>query len=193
VREAAEFCDYVAARRPALLRTAYHLTGDRSDAEDLLQTALTMTYLRWDQIRDRTSLDGYVRRTMVNINISTWRGRHLEEYAIGDVPDVPDTNDHATRSEIRDTLRRLLDKLPQRQRAAIMLRYFDDMSEAEIAETLGVSVGTVKSSVSRAMARLREAVQHEGTGEQSRHVEHDAGSAPDHFRDQAVRDDALPG
>jgi DNA-directed RNA polymerase specialized sigma24 family protein len=75
-----EFHDFVAARRPTLLRAAMLLTADRSDAEDLLQSALTKTYLAWNRIHDRAALDGYVRRTMVNINISWWRRRKLEEY-----------------------------------------------------------------------------------------------------------------
>jgi RNA polymerase sigma-70 factor (sigma-E family) len=150
-----EFHDFVAARRPTLLRAAMLLTADRADAEDLLQSALTKTYLAWGRINDHGALDGYVRRTMVNINISWWRRRKLEEYPTEELPDTP-VADHTDRSELRDGLERLLGRLPARQRAAVVLRYYEDLTETEIAETLGVSVGTVKSTVSRAMAKLRD-------------------------------------
>jgi RNA polymerase sigma-70 factor (sigma-E family) len=150
-----DFRDFVAARRPTLLRAALLLTADRAEAEDLLQAALAKTYLAWDRIKDRTALDGYVRRAMVNINISWWRSRRLEEYPTDEMPDTP-VADHTGRSELRDALERLLNRLPARQRTYIELRYFDDLTETEIADALGVSVGTVKSTVSRAMAKLRE-------------------------------------
>lgn len=155
-----EFTGFVAARRASLLRAALVLTTDRSDAEDLLQAALARTYLAWERINDRTALDGYVRRAMVNINISWWRRRRLREYPTDELPDMP-VADHARHSELRDTLERLLDRLPARQRAAVVLRYYEDLTEGEIAETLGVSVGTVKSTVSRAMAKLREDAERE--------------------------------
>jgi RNA polymerase sigma-70 factor (sigma-E family) len=150
-----EFHDFVAARRPTLLRAAMLLTADRADAEDLLQSALTKTYLAWGRINDRSALDGYVRRTMVNLNISWWRRRRLEEYPTDELPDTP-IADHTRRTELRDGLDRILDRLPARQRAAVMLRYYEDLTETEVAEALGISVGTVKSTVSRAMARLRD-------------------------------------
>lgn len=157
-----EFHDFVAARRPTLLRAAMLLTADQADAEDLLQSALTKTYLAWNRINDRGALDGYVRRTMVNINISWWRRRKLEEYPTDELPETP-VADHTGRSELRDRLDRILDRLPARQRAAVVLRYYEDLSENEIAEALGVSVGTVKSTVSRAMAKLRDEVAREFT------------------------------
>ncbi|WP_344597682.1 SigE family RNA polymerase sigma factor [Actinomadura vinacea] len=150
-----EFRDYVAARGPALLRVAMQLTGDRAEAEDLLQAALAKTYLAWDRIVDRGSIDGYVRRAMVNTQISWWRRRKLEIYPTDELPDQP-VDDHTRRSELHDALGRALDRLPERQRLAVMLRYYEDMPEAEIAEVLGVSIGTVKSTVSRAMAKLRD-------------------------------------
>jgi RNA polymerase sigma-70 factor (sigma-E family) len=155
-----EFQDFVAARRAALLRAAATLTTDRTEAEDLLQAALAKTYVAWERINDRTALDGYVRRAMVNINISWWRRRRLEVYPTDQLPELP-VADHSPRSELRDTLERLLDRLPARQRAAVVLRYYEDLTEHEIAETLGVSVGTVKSTVSRAMAKLREDAERE--------------------------------
>ncbi|HEY8480045.1 MAG TPA: SigE family RNA polymerase sigma factor [Spirillospora sp.] len=151
-----EFRSYVAERGPVLLRAANQLTGDRAEAEDLLQAALAKTYLAWDRIQDRAAVDGYVRRAMVNTQISWWRRQRLEVYPTDRLPDRPSADDHAVRAEMRDALGRALGRLPERQRLIVMLRYYEDMSEREIAEILGVSVGTVKSTVSRAMARLRD-------------------------------------
>jgi RNA polymerase sigma-70 factor (sigma-E family) len=148
------FRDYVTARSRSLLRAAYLLTGNRADAEDLVQAALAKTYLAWDRIEDRSALDGYVRRAMVNTHISWWRRRRLEEYPTDEIPDQP-VADHSGTSELQDSLRRAVDRLPQRMRAAVVLRYFEDMTEAEVADALGVSLGTVKSTVSRAVAKLR--------------------------------------
>lgn len=148
------FRDYVRSRRRALLRTAYLLTGNAADAEDLVQSALVKTYRAFDRIQDRSALDGYVRRAIVNTHISWWRRRRLEEYPTDEIPEQA-VIDNADTSDLQDSLRRAIDRLPQRMRAAIMLRYYDDMSEAEVAEVLGVSRGTVKSTVSRAMAKLR--------------------------------------
>ena len=148
------FRDYVTARSRSLLRTAYLLTGNRADAEDLVQSALAKTYLAWDRIEDRRAVDGYVRRAMVNTHISWWRRRRLEEYPTDEIPDQAVADPSGT-SDLQDTLRRALDRLPQRMRAAVVLRYVEDMTEAEVADVLGVSLGTVKSTVSRAVAKLR--------------------------------------
>ncbi len=148
------FRDYVTARGAALLRMAYLLTGNQADAEDLLQAALAKTYLAWRRIEDRSALDGYVRRAMVNTHISWWRRRRVEEYPTDDLPDQP-VSDRVDESEMHDSLSRALRRLPERMRAAVVLRYYEDMSEAEIAGVLGVSLGTVKSTVSRAVAKLR--------------------------------------
>ncbi|WUH99515.1 SigE family RNA polymerase sigma factor [Spirillospora sp. NBC_00431] len=150
-----EFREYVAERGTMLLRAATQLTSDRAEAEDLLQAALAKTYLAWDRIEDPAAVDGYVRRAMVNTQISWWRRRKLDVYPTDRLPDRP-VDDHTGRSEMRDALGRALRRLPERQRLAVMLRYYEDMSEREIAEVLGVSVGTVKSTVSRAMAKLRD-------------------------------------
>lgn len=148
------FREYVRARSRALLRTAYLLTGNLADAEDLVQSALAKTYLAWDRIEDRGALDGYVRRAMVNTHISWWRRRRVEEFPTAEIPDQA-VADHAVSSDLQESLRRAIDRLPQRMRTAVMLRYYDDMTEAEVAEALGVSLGTVKSTVSRAVAKLR--------------------------------------
>ena len=150
----AAFRDYVQARGTALLRMAVMLTGNQADAEDLVQAALANTFLAWDKINDRAALDAYVRRAMVNTHISWWRRRRLEEFPTDQLPDQA-VADHARESDTAEVVRRALDRLPERMRAAVMLRYFEDMTEPEIAALLGVSLGTVKSTVSRAVARLR--------------------------------------
>ncbi len=149
------FRDYVTTRSRALLRTAYVLTGNVADAEDLVQAALAKTYLAWNRIEDRGALDSYVRRAIVNTHISWWRRRRVEEYPTDEIPDQA-VADHAGASDLQDSMRRAVDRLPQRMRAAVMLRYYEDMTEAEVAEVLGVSLGTVKSTVSRAVAKLRD-------------------------------------
>jgi RNA polymerase sigma-70 factor (sigma-E family) len=148
------FRDYVRERSRALLRTAYLLTGNRADAEDLVQSALAKTYLAWDRIQDRGALDGYVRRAMINTHISWWRRRRVEEFPTDEIPDQA-VADNGVSSDIQEALRRAVDRLPQRMRAAVTLRFYEDMTEAEIAEVLGISLGTVKSTVSRAVAKLR--------------------------------------
>jgi RNA polymerase sigma-70 factor (sigma-E family) len=148
------FHDYVTTRGGALLRMAFVLTRNQADAEDLVQSALAKTYQAWDRIEDRAALDGYVRRAMVNTHISSWRRRRLEEYPTDEIPDQA-VDDHASDSALQDALRRALDRLPHRMRVAVVLRYYADMSEAEIADFLGISQGTVKSTVSRAVAKLR--------------------------------------
>jgi len=150
----AVFHEYVTQRGPALLRIALLRTGNRADAEDLLQAALAKTYLAWDKIHDHAAIDAYVKRAMVNTHISWWRRRRVEEFPTQDVPDRA-AAEQLPPSELQDTVRRALDRLPQRMRAAVVLRYFEDMSELEIADALGVSRGTVKSTMSRAVAKLR--------------------------------------
>jgi RNA polymerase sigma-70 factor (sigma-E family) len=130
------------------------LTGNSADAEDLLQAALAKTFIAWNRIEDRAAVDGYVRRAMVNTHISWWRRRRVEEYPTDEIPDQA-VADHAVASDLQATLRRAIDRLPQRMRAAVVLRFYEDMTEAEVAEVLGVSLGTVKSTVSRAVAKLR--------------------------------------
>jgi len=149
-----EFREYVRTRRRALLRTAYLLTRNEADAEDLVQSALAKTYLAAGRIEDRSALDGYVRRAIVNTHISWWRRRRVMELPTDDLPEeaVPD---HTVSSDLHETVRRAVDRLPGRMRAAVMLRYYDDRTEAEVAEMLGVSLGTVKSTVARAVAKLR--------------------------------------
>ncbi len=151
----AEFSAYMAARQPALLRTAYLLSGDRATAEDLVQTALAKLYLSWDKVHTRDSVDGYVRRILVNENNSLWRRAWKRtEVTTELVPDhaVPDDYDDGRSAAVWE----LVKSLPRKQRAVVVLRYYEQLSEAEIAHTLGISTGTVKSQASRALAALRD-------------------------------------
>jgi len=152
------FSSYVRARGPVLLRTARSLTANPSDAEDLLQTALTKTYVAWERIEDHRALDGYVRRALLNTRTSQWRKRKVDEFACDELPEpeLGGVDDPAEQQALHDAMWRAITKLPARQRAMVVLRYYEDLSEAQTAEVLGVSVGTVKSAVSRALGKLRE-------------------------------------
>jgi RNA polymerase sigma-70 factor (sigma-E family) len=153
------FASYVRARQPVLLRTARSLTANPSDAEDLLQTALTKTYVAWERIEDHRALDGYVRRALVNTRTSQWRKRRVDEFVCEELPEpepVHGADDPAEQQALHDAMWRAIMKLPARQRAMVVLRYYEDLSEVQTAEVLGVSVGTVKSAVSRALGKLRE-------------------------------------
>jgi len=152
------FTSYVRARGPVLLRTARSLTANHSDAEDLLQTALAKTFVAWERIEDHRALDGYVRRALLNTRTSQWRKRKVDEFACEELPEPAGTPaaDPAERQVLHDAMWRAVMKLPDRQRAMVVLRYYEDLSEAQTAEVLGVSVGTVKSAVSRALGKLRE-------------------------------------
>ncbi|NNN37356.1 SigE family RNA polymerase sigma factor [Streptomyces sp. S3(2020)] len=151
------FSSYVKARQPVLLRTARSLTANPCDAEDLLQTALTKTYVAWERIEDHRALDGYVRRALLNTRTSQWRKRKVDEFATDEIPE-PELggDDPAEQQALHDAMWRAIMKLPARQRAMVVLRYYEDLSEVQTAEVLGVSVGTVKSAVSRALGKLRE-------------------------------------
>src|SRR5215470_16848464 len=148
------FGEYVRARSHTLLRAAQAMTGNRADAEDLLQATLVKAYQSWDRIDDPAALDTYVRRVMINTHISGWRRRRIDEYPTDELPDSPEA-DVTGESDLHDMMQRALDRLPRQMRAALMLRYYDDLTEPEVAARLGVSVGTVKSTVARAVAKLR--------------------------------------
>lgn len=151
-----EFRAYVAARSPALLRTAFLLTGHHHDAEDLLQQTLAKTYLAWRRIQDRGAVDAYVRRVMVNAHTSRWRRRRVDERPVEQLPEPSSDADSTADHDLRDALWQALGDLSRRQRAMVVLRYYEGLTEPETAALLGVSVGTVKSTVSRALARLRD-------------------------------------
>ncbi|WP_344575002.1 SigE family RNA polymerase sigma factor [Streptomyces lunalinharesii] len=160
------FASYVRARGPVLLRAARSLSANPNDAEDLLQTALTKTYVAWERIEDHRALDGYVRRALINTRTSQWRKRKVEEFACDELPEpdpVP-APDPAELQGLRDAMWRAIMRLPPRQRAMVVLRYYEDLSEAQTAEVMEVSIGTVKSAVSRALAKLREDPELAGLG-----------------------------
>lgn len=152
----AEFTAYVQERRASLYATAYHLTGDRFEAEDLLQSALFSTYRAWDRISDKAAVGGYLRRTMTNLHISAWRRRKLNEYPTEELPETPGETDAMRGTELRAVLWQALARLPEVQRTMLVLRYYEGRTDPEIAEILGISVGTVKSSIWRSLRRLRE-------------------------------------
>lgn len=156
VAEVHAFTDYVRARGPVLLRTARSLTPNPADAEDLLQTALAKTYQAWDRIDDKRAVEGYVRRTLINTRTSQWRRRRVDEYATDELPEAQQpAADPAEEQAVRDAVWRAVRRLPPRQQAMVVLRYYEDLTEVQTAEIMGVSVGTVKSAVSRALAKLR--------------------------------------
>jgi len=154
--EAEGFAQFVEARRRALLRTAWLLTGDWALAEDLVQTALVRSWPRWERIWRRGHPEMYVRRVMVNTWAGWRRRRWRAEQPSGAVPDSPAAGDLAAEAALRVAVRGALGSLSDRQRAVLVLRVFDDLSEAQVAEVLGCAVGTVKSTMARAVARLRE-------------------------------------
>ena len=153
--EAEGFAQFVEARRRALLRTAWLLTGDWALAEDLVQTALVRSWPRWERIWRRGDPEMYVRRVMVNTWAGWRRRRWRAEQPSGAVPDSPAAGDLAAEAALRVAVRGALGSLSDRQRAVLVLRVFDDLSEAQVAEVLGCAVGTVKSTMARAVARLR--------------------------------------
>jgi RNA polymerase sigma-70 factor (sigma-E family) len=147
------FVDFVAHRGAALGRTAFLLTGDWSSAEDLLQTSLARAYPRWDRIV-RDDPEAYVRKVLVNTWSSWWRRKWRGEHPTDEVPDRPGRDPYAD-ADRRDAVRQALGRLPTKQRAVVVLRFHEDLSEAQVAEFLGVSVGTVKSQTAKALAKLR--------------------------------------
>lgn len=147
------FAEFVTARSPRLLRTAYLLTHDWAHAEDLLQTALVRAWSAWGRIE--ADPEPYVRRILVNVYASWWRRRWRQvERSTSHLPEHP-TADEISRVDGRDAVWQAIGRLPKRQRAVLVLRYFEDMTEAQIADAMGISVGTVKSQATKALAKLR--------------------------------------
>ena len=145
----ATFDDFVAARSRALLRTAYLLTHDHALAEDLLQTSLTKAWFAWRRIEG--DAEPYVRRILVNTYASWWRRTWNGEHPTDDLPERAAAEAGAEPTDLWQAMARL----PRRQRAVVVLRYFEDLTEAQTADLLGCSVGTVKSQCSKALAKLR--------------------------------------
>jgi RNA polymerase sigma-70 factor (sigma-E family) len=152
------FREFVVARSPALLRTAWMLTGDARSAEDLLQTALARTWPHWEKIAEGRP-EAYVRRVLVRTHASWLSRRWRGESPTADVGAVVDTgkDDHAAADD-RMMLAAALADLPVRQRQAVVLRYFDDLSVEAVAELMGSSLGTVKSQSAKGLAKLRSAL-----------------------------------
>lgn len=154
-----EFREFVATRSAGLLRTAYFLTGgDVHDAQDLLQTALMATARHWGRIVQRDQPEAYVRRALARHQINRWRSRaRRPETLMSAPPDHAAGGEEQARVELRHGLLAALRVLPPRQRAVVVLRYYEDRPESEVARLLGVSVGTVRSQTAKALAKLRAA------------------------------------
>jgi RNA polymerase sigma-70 factor (sigma-E family) len=151
------FAEFVAARSTSLFRTAYLMVGDHGLAQDLLQEALTKTYVAWPRLRDPGKAEPYARRAVVTTAISWKRRRHwYGERPTENLPDHTPVGDGTEELALRDLVWIEILALPVRQRAAIVLRFYEDMSEAQIAEAMGCAPGTVKSQVSHGVKRLRE-------------------------------------
>jgi RNA polymerase sigma-70 factor (sigma-E family) len=148
-----DFEEYVAIAWPRLLRSAWLLTGDWHRAEDLVQTVLARAYGRWSRIRAGTP-DAYLRAMLATTYLSWWRRKWRGEIPYGELPEQPG-QDRNHDVELRHSVGAALARLPDRQRAVLMLRYHGDLTEAATADALGISVGTVKSYTARALATLR--------------------------------------
>ncbi|HEY3482162.1 MAG TPA: SigE family RNA polymerase sigma factor [Streptomyces sp.] len=154
-----EFEEYVRTRQDALLRSARRLVPDPIDAQDLVQTALVRTYPRWEGIADKTLADAYMRRVMINTRTEWWRNRKLDEVPTGELPDAS-VDDGADQRADREMLRDVLNVLAPKQRQVVMMRHYGQFTTEETARALGMSTGTVKSTLHRALARLRHELEH---------------------------------
>ena len=160
----AEFTSFVAAASRRLLRSAYLITGDLAEAEDLLQTALERTYRRWHWVRQKDVPEAYVRRILFTSAVDAARGRRVSSGPLQEelLPGEPDPAIEGVSG--RAALLNCVRALPGGQRAVLVLRYFEDLTEADTARVLGCSIGTVKSQHARAVARLRELVPQQQDG-----------------------------
>ena len=149
------FRHFVIARSPGLVRAAWLLTGDAATAEDLVQTALAKVWSRWTQVVRQDAPEAYVRRVMMSTFLTWNRRRWRGEVAFDVVPDTIQASNDLHEVELRLSVSRALRELPRRQRAVIVLRYFEDLTEVQVARALNCSVGTVKSQNAKAIARLR--------------------------------------
>lgn len=150
-----EFAGFVDGRFTALQRFGYLLTGEWHLAEDLVQTSLTKVWFHRNSLRSSKALESYTRTVMVNTSTQWWRRKWRGETPTEQLPE-PHAREQYGAVDDRDLLLRALAELPRRTRAALVLRYFEDLPEAEIAHIMGCSIGTVKSTVSRGLAKLRE-------------------------------------
>jgi RNA polymerase sigma-70 factor (sigma-E family) len=154
-RDTTMFSEYVENRSHALLRTAYLMVGDHQLAQDLLQEALIKTFMAWPRLRNHERVDAYVRRTIVTTSISWRRRRSFHERPSDLLPETP-AADQVESLETHQVLIGHLRGLPPRQRAAIVLRYYEDLSVAQTAEVMGCSPGAVKTHVSIGLGKLRD-------------------------------------
>jgi RNA polymerase sigma-70 factor (sigma-E family) len=164
-----EFAEFASAHARGIRRTAYLLCGDWHRADDLAQQTLTKVYVSWHRITARHALDGYVRRTLVNTFLDERRRPWRRERSTGELPDRPaPAGQHTDHTDDRLALQAALATLPPTQRAAVILRYWEDLSIAETARLLGLPEGTVKSSTARGLAALREVLQGSRSAEPAR-------------------------
>jgi RNA polymerase sigma-70 factor (sigma-E family) len=147
------FDEFVVARSGRLLQTAYLMTRDWAAAEDLLQTALAKAWFAWHRLE--ADPEPYVRKILANTYASWWRRRWNGEAPVAEVPQRGPSPDPHAAVDARDELWRSLGRLPRRQRTVLVLRYFEDLTEAETAEIMNCSIGTVKSQAAKALAKLR--------------------------------------
>jgi RNA polymerase sigma-70 factor (sigma-E family) len=150
-----DFADFVNGRFTALQRFGYLLTGNWHSAEDLVQASLAKVWFHRRSLRSSSAMESYARTVMVNTNAQWWRRKWKGETPTETLPE-PAAPSAFTTVDDRDRLLRALATLPRRTRAALVLRFFEDLPHAEIAKIMGCSIGTVKSTVSRGLARLRE-------------------------------------
>jgi len=149
-----DFSAFAVSRWPGLVRLAYGLTGDRWTAEDVAQATLARAYVAWRRVRRADDPDAYLRRILVNTSNRRFRRRRVTEQP-GDPPETA-VQGPADLIDERAALLTALRQLPPRQRAVVVLRYWEDLTDAQIGATLGCSPGTVRSQLSRALAKLRE-------------------------------------
>ena len=149
--------EYIRSRGDRLVRTAYLLTGDRQICDDLVQTTLASVLVSWRRIRDVSDLDAYVYTALVNARARWWRRRSRVEQATESVPEQPAVDENG-RYDGREEMVAALRTLPPRQRAVLVLRFYEDLTEAQTATILGCSVGTVKSQAARGLQKLRRAL-----------------------------------
>ncbi|MEU8982652.1 SigE family RNA polymerase sigma factor [Streptomyces sp. NPDC048309] len=154
-----EFQSFVIGRWPRLMRTAFLLTGEQHAAEDLVQSTLEQVYVAWRRVGAADDPEAYVRRVMINAHARKHR-RKLKEFLApkddsGLTYELPDSGDRIAQADDRSALLKALSELPARQREAVVLRYWEDLSESQTAEAMGCSVGAVKSNAAKGIAKLR--------------------------------------
>ena len=162
------FDEFVVTRGPALLRFAHVLCGNAHLAEDLVQEVLARAHRRWARIERLEAPEAYVRRAVVREFLSWRRRRSSREAVLAEVPDRPSEQDTAQQLAARDEVWTLLARLPRAQRAVLVLRFYDDLADDEIADLLGCAPSTVRAHASRALARLRTALEQRPTVEVNR-------------------------